>query len=141
MIFGGYKYFTERYCSGISKSSNSKELNWKLRKACFFRRLKKDVLTQLPDKTRMYITVDITNRDEYNVAERNLIEYLRKYKKADDEKIQKAMRGQVMVQMSILKQVAARGKIKEAIELINDTVDGGSKLIVFVPEGCNRQIV
>ena len=68
----------------------------------------------------MYITVDITNRDEYNVAERNLIEYLRKYKKADDEKIQKAMRGQVMVQMSILKQVAARGKIKEAIELIND---------------------
>ena len=44
----------------------------------------------------MYITVDITNRDEYNVAERNLIEYLRKYKKADDEKIQKAMRGQVM---------------------------------------------
>lgn len=129
--FGGYKYFTERYCSGISKSSNSKELNWKLRKACFFRRLKKDVLTQLPDKTRMYITVDITNRDEYNVAERNLIEYLRKYKKADDEKIQKAMRGQVMVQMSILKQVAARGKIKEAIELINDTVDGGSKLIVF----------
>ena len=61
--FGGYKYFTERYCGGVNKSTNAKELNWKLRKVCFFRRLKKDVLTQLPDKTRMYITVDITNMD------------------------------------------------------------------------------
>ncbi len=129
--FGGYKYFTERYCGGLNKSSNAKELNWKLRKICFFRRLKKDVLTQLPEKTRMYITVDITNMDEYRVAERNLIEYLRKFKNADDEKIQKALRGQVMVQMSVLKQVAARGKIKAARELIEDTVGGGSKLIVF----------
>lgn len=129
--FGGYKYFMERYCGGVSKSSNAKELNWKLRKVCFFRRLKKDVLTQLPEKTRMYITVDITNMDEYRVAERNLIEYLRSYKKADDEKIQKALRGQVMVQMSILKQVAAKGKIKAASELISDTIEGGSKLIVF----------
>lgn len=129
--FGGYKYFMERYCNGLNKSSNPKELNWKLRKTCFFRRLKKDVLTQLPDKTRMYITVEITNMDEYRVAEHNLIEYLRKYKKADDEKIQKALRGQVMVQMSILKQVSAKGKIKAAAEIINDTVGGGNKLIVF----------
>lgn len=129
--FGGYKYFTERYCGGVNKSSNAKELNWKLRKVCFFRRLKKDVLTQLPDKTRMYITVDITNMDEYHKAEHNLIEYLRVFKKADDEKIQKALRGQVMVQMGILKQIAARGKIKAASELISDTVEGGSKLIVF----------
>ena len=129
--FGGYKSFVERYCGGQKQSSNVKELNWKLSQICFFRREKAKVLTQLPDKSRQYIEVDISNRKEYDKAEQDLIQYLKTYKDADDEKITKALRGEVMVKMGILKSISARGKIKVFSEFIHDVIDGGEKLIVF----------
>lgn len=129
--FGGYRYFTERYCGGLKLASNMKELNWKLWRTCFFRREKSKVLSQLPEKTRQYITMDITNMQEYNKAEYDLISYLRKYRGADDEKVASAMRGEVMVKMGILKQIAARGKVKAAADFIEDVIGDGEKLIVF----------
>ena len=129
--FGGYKNFVERYCAGPKQSSNVKELNWRLSMTCFFRREKAKVLTQLPDKSRQYIEVDIDNRKEYDRAEADLIQYLRDYKNASDEKIEKAMRGEVMVRMGILKSISARGKIKVFSEFVHDVIDGGEKLIVF----------
>lgn len=129
--FGGYKCFVERFCDGPKQSSNVKELNWRLSSTCFFRREKAKVLTQLPDKSRQYIEVDISNRKEYDKAEADLIQYLRTYKNADDEKVAKALRGEVMVKMGILKAISARGKIKIFSEFIHDVIDGGEKLIVF----------
>lgn len=129
--FGGYSKFVARYCAGERKSSHLKELNYLLRKNCFFRRLKKDVLTQLPDKTRSYLVMDIDNRKEYRDAERDIIKYLVQYKDADDEKIQKTIRGAIMVKMGILKQISAKGKVQSAIDIIHNTIDGGQKLIVF----------
>lgn len=129
--FGGYSKFMARYCAGERKSSHLKELNYLLRKNCFFRRLKKDVLTQLPDKTRSYLVMDIDNRKEYRDAERDIIDHLKKYKDADDEKIQKTIRGAIMVKMGILKQISAKGKVQGAIDIIHNTIDGGQKLIVF----------
>lgn len=75
--------------------------------------------------------MDITTRLEYEKAESDLIQYLRVFKNADDEKIAKSMRGEVMVRMGILKAISARGKIKAAAEFIHDVIDGGEKLIVF----------
>lgn len=129
--FGGYSKFVARYCAGERKSSHLKELNYLLRKNCFFRRLKKDVLTQLPDKTRSYLVMDIDNRKEYRDAERDIIKYLVQYKDADDEKIQRTIRGAVMVKMGLLKQISAKGKVQSAIDIIHNTIDGGQKLIVF----------
>lgn len=129
--FGGYKHFVERYCDGPKQSSNLRELNYKLWMCCFFRREKSKVLTQLPDKMRQYITCDITNRKEYDDAENDVIKYLRQYKNASDEKVARAMRGAVMVKMGILKQIAAKGKIKAVSEFVHDIIDGGEKLIMF----------
>lgn len=129
--FGGYGKFMARYCAGMNKSSHVKELNYYLRKYCFFRRLKKDVLTQLPDKTRTYLVTDIDNRKEYRDAERDIIKYLREYQDADDEKVQRTIRGAVMVKMGLLKQISARGKVDGAVDIIHNIVDGGQKLIVF----------
>ena len=129
--FGGYQRFIGRYCQGFNKSSNVKELNMRLRSTCFFRRQKKDVLTQLPDKTRNYLVTDISNKREYESAEKDVIKYLKDYQHADDEKLQRAIRGDIMVRMNILKQVSARGKIDSACEVIHNTIDGGQKLIVF----------
>lgn len=129
--FGGYKFYVDRYCDGLKKSSNLKELNWRLWNTCFFRREKSKVLTQLPDKSRQYIEVDISNRREYEKAEDDMVQYLRDYKNASDEKIAKSLRGEVMVRMQLLKQISAKGKIKVFSEFIHDVIDGGEKLIVF----------
>lgn len=129
--FGGYKQFVARYCDGPKQSSNMKELNYRLWCNCFFRREKAKVLTQLPDKMRQYITCEITNRKEYQEAEDDFIHYLRKYKHADDDKVTRAMRGEVMVRMGILKELAARGKVKAVSDFIHGVIDGGEKLIMF----------
>lgn len=129
--FGGYKQFVGRYCDGPKQSSNLRELNYRLWMCCFFRREKAKVLTQLPDKMRQYITCDITNRKEYDDAENDVIKYLRQYKNASDDRVARAMRGEVMVKIGILKQIAARGKIKAVSEFIHDVIDGGEKLIMF----------
>lgn len=130
-VFGGYKQFVSRFCDGPKQSSNMKELHYRLWCCCFFRREKAKVLTQLPDKMRQYITCEITNRKEYQDAENNFLKYLRQYKHADDDKIARAMRGEVMVRMGILKEIAARGKVKAVSEFIHDVIDGGEKLIMF----------
>ena len=129
--FGGYSRFVERYCDGPKQASNVKELNWRLWNCCFFRREKSKVLTQLPDKTRQYLQIDITNMKEYQSAESDIVKYLKQYKNASDAQVQRFMNGAVMVKMGLLKQISARGKIKAVSEFIHDVIDGGEKLIVF----------
>lgn len=130
--FGGYKYFVDRYCGGMKQASNLAELNYKLRTTCFYQREKKDVLKDLPDKIRQTVICDISNRKEYNEAENNLIDYLRKYRDADDEKIARALRGQTMVLINILRQVSAKGKIEAVKEFVDDLIESGEKVILFV---------
>lgn len=129
--FGGYKPFVDRYCSGQREASNLRELNFNLWKYCMFRREKSLVLTDLPDKIRQVNTCEITNRKEYMDAERDLIMYLQKYKDADDDKIAKAMRGEVMVRINILRQISARGKVRDVIEFVKDFLENGKKIILF----------
>lgn len=129
--FGGYKYFVQRYCSGPNEASNLKELNSLLWQKVMFRREKSAVLKDLPDKIRSVMTCEITNRKEYKDAERDLIQYLRKYKEADDEKIQRALKGEVMVRINILRQISARGKIKEVVEFVKDFQEEGQKIVLF----------
>lgn len=129
--FGGYKEFVNRYCSGQREASNLKELNFNLWQHCMFRREKSLVLTDLPDKIRQVNTCEITNRKEYVDAERDLIMYLQKYKDADDEKIEKALRGEVMVRINILRQISARGKVRDVIEFVKDFRENGKKIILF----------
>ena len=129
--FGGYKPFVNRYCSGQREASNLKELNFNLWKYCMFRREKSLVLTDLPDKIRQVNTCEITNRKEYMDADRDLIMYLQKYKDADDEKIEKALRGEVMVRINILRQISARGKVRDVIEFVKDFRENGKKIILF----------
>ena len=129
--FGGYKPFVNRYCSGQREASNLKELNFNLWKYCMFRREKSLALTDLPDKIRQVNTCEITNRKEYMDAERDLIMYLQKYKDADDEKIEKALRGEVMVRINILRQISARGKVRDVIEFVKDFRENGKKIILF----------
>jgi len=84
-IFGGFWPFVNRYCAAkqtrhgwdLSGAANLEELNRKLRESCMIRREKKEVLSELPAKTRADLWVNINNRPEYLKAESDLIAYLK----------------------------------------------------------------
>jgi SWI/SNF-related matrix-associated actin-dependent regulator 1 of chromatin subfamily A len=129
--FGGYTAFTHRYCSGPDEASNLRELNYKLNLTCFYRRDKQDVLKDLPDKLRQIAMCEISTRKEYQDAEADLIKYLREYKDADDEKIARSLRGEIMVTIGILKNISARGKLADVFEFVDDILESGEKLVLF----------
>lgn len=129
--FGNYKGFMDRYCAGMNGSSNLKELNYLLNKHCFYRREKKEVLKDLPDKIRTVVRVEITNRAEYTKTENNFIDYLRDNLKKSEGEINTALRSEVMVQIGILKKVAARGKIEAMIESVREVTEAGEKIVLF----------
>lgn len=128
--FGGKKGYLDRYCEGGRGANNLKELNYLLNERCFFRREKKDVAKDLPEKQRQTIICDITTRDEYSRAKNNFTAYL-KEKGCSDREIARKMRGEIMVQMGKLKQIAARGKMNEVKEYVEEIMDAGEKLVLF----------
>lgn len=129
--FGGYQKFTQRYCSGPREASNLRELNYMLNLNCFYRRDKQDVLKDLPAKMRQVAMCQISTRREYSDAEANLIKYLRQYKDADDDKVARALRGEIMVKIGHLKNISARGKLADVFDFVNDIMEAGEKLVIF----------
>jgi SWI/SNF-related matrix-associated actin-dependent regulator 1 of chromatin subfamily A len=128
--FGGRSGFIDRYCEGGTGANNMKELNYKLNLHCYFRREKKDVAKDLPDKQRQTIICDITTRSEYNRCKSDFEKFLRD-SGCDDKEIARKMRGEIMVQMMKLKQIAGRGKMNEVKEFVNEILEAGEKLILF----------
>jgi SWI/SNF-related matrix-associated actin-dependent regulator 1 of chromatin subfamily A len=126
--FGGYKNFVSSYCDNDNRYH---ELNYLLKSNCYFRREKADVLKELPPKMRQIVYCDITTHREYNDALQDLEDYLKRYRQATDEQIRKSMKGEIMVRIGVLKNISARGKIKDAIEYISDVIDSGEKLVLF----------
>lgn len=129
--FGGKDGFMKRYCEGGSGANNLRELNYKMNLHCFFRREKKDVAKDLPEKMRQTILCDITTKTEYNKCKNDFEQWLIDKGCFDDEAIARALRGQIMVQMMKLKQIAGRGKMNEVKEFVNEVLEAGEKLILF----------
>ncbi len=109
-------------------------LHWHLRARCFVRRLKADVLPQLPAKTRAVVPVELDNEGEYRLAERDLIAWLRS-QPLDlgelDAKVAAALRAERLVRCNALKLLAARGKLHAALAWIHDFCSAGEPLVVF----------
>lgn len=125
---GGEDYFTARYCN---TEKFLDELNYKLSTTCFYSRKKKDVLTELPDKIRQIVYCDITTRNEYNEAMKDLENYLLRWKNKTDEEVARSLRGEIMVKMSHCRRISARGKIEDACEIINEVLMAREKIVVF----------
>ncbi len=90
-------------------------LHWHLRARCFVRRLKRDVLPQLPAKTRAVVPIELDNEAEYRLAERDLLAWLRTQPldlRELDAKVAAALRAERLVRLNALKLLAARGKLE-----------------------------
>ena len=159
---GGFWGFAERYCAAhrgrfgmdMSGSQNLEELNNMMRRICYIRRTKPQVLPELPPKQRSDVMLDLDNRKEYNEARDDLVKWLKENAKLesdflesianeseDDQKIltsdyrvtaeAKAARALQLVRIEHLKQLAAKGKMVMAIKWIENFLEGDQKLVVF----------
>lgn len=126
--FGGKAAFLARYAT---EGADLAELSQRLYASCLIRREKAKVLTQLPDKTRCDLYVDISNRDEYSLAQADLAEYLRQYKECTDWEIRRKMRMEALVKFMTLRSLSAKGKVKQAIDFVRVFLDSGKPLILF----------
>jgi hypothetical protein len=109
-------------------------LHWHLRARCFARRLKVDVLPQLPAKTRAVVPVELDNEAEYRLAERDVVAWLQSQPldlRELDAKVAAAMRAERLVRLNALKLLAARGKLRAALTWIHDFCSSGERLVVF----------
>jgi SWI/SNF-related matrix-associated actin-dependent regulator 1 of chromatin subfamily A len=159
--FGGWWHFMTHWCglaSGDygweSTGKDTTPLNRKMRETCYIRRQKQDVLTELPDKTRSTVLLEIDNREEYRKAKKELVEWVRDrvlkdekfldsikhlppleqqlaIRERQEEKAVKAEKGERMVRIQALKNITARGKLKAAFEWIDNFLASGEKLVLF----------
>lgn len=125
--FGGRAKFLADY----GEDENLQELSLQLYRRCMIRREKAKVLNQLPDKTRTDLYVEISNREEYELAAEDLAEYLRQYKECSDWEIRRKMRMEALVKFMTLRSLSAKGKVKQAIDFVRVFLASGKPLILF----------
>ena len=126
--FGGRGKFLSDYGD---KDCDLSELSRQLYDKCMIRREKKTVLTDLPDKTRVDLYVDISNREEYDVAENDLRRYLEEYTECTDRDIRRKMRMEALVKFMTLRSLSAKGKVKQAVDFIKTHLANDKPLVVF----------
>jgi len=132
--------FAIRYCNAqytrfgwrFDGASNTMELNSLLidkKTGVMLRRLKKDVLKDLPDKTYSVIPFEIDNRKEYEYAEEDFIAWVSERK--GNRAAMNASRAEALAQIEALKQIATAGKMAQVKQWIRDFLDDNGKLVVF----------
>ena len=93
--------------------ANPEELNMLLHKTVMIRRLKEDVLKELPAKQNTVVHLSLSNRKEYLALESSF----------DINPLAK---------LTALRKTCAIGKVESAAEWIDDFLESGQKLVVFV---------
>jgi len=136
-LFPNFWTYVHRYCGArhngwgwdFSGATNEEELNQILTSTIMIRRRKTDVLKDLPEKLYSFVPMELDNEKEYRTAEAEFIEYLRGVK--GKEAAEKAKKAEHLVKIEAMKQLAVKGKMKQAINWIRDFIEDGSKLVVF----------
>ena len=128
--FGSGAQFARRFRGDQSEE----RLHWHLRRRCFVRRLKSEVLPQLPAKRQVVVPVALSNATEYRLAEEDVIAWLRSQPldlRELNAKIAATLRAQRLAQLGTLQRLAARGKLSAALSWIADFLASGEPLVVF----------
>jgi SWI/SNF-related matrix-associated actin-dependent regulator of chromatin subfamily A-like protein 1 len=109
-------------------SLTNEELHRKLR-SVMIRRLKQDVLKELPDKSYSFVPMELSNIREYQKAEKDFISWVRSEKGYDAAN--RIRNVEAMTKVEGLSQLATKGKLKQVIEWISTFLESGQKLVVF----------
>lgn len=117
-------------------ANNMVELHARVSKY-MIRRLKVDVLKDLPPKNRFTIPVKITNRKRYDRAKNNFLSWLEN--EEGEQAASKAGKAAALVKVGKLKQLAADGMMAQAVRWIKRHLKRTDrKLVVF---GIHKRII
>lgn len=152
--FGGLWGFYRRYCAAyqdqfgqwnISGHSHLDELNERLRAACYIRRTKDQVLSELPPviHSRLVVQGATAAMKEYDKAEKDILFYIAQrarelaIKEGKDASYKAAMAAMIraeanehLVRLSVLRRLAAKAKMEEVLEWVAHRVENGKKVVV-----------
>lgn len=123
-------HFGVRYCAGFeddfgwdySGSSNLDELYSRI-SPYFLRRLKSDVLSFLPPKTFTHFPIELTPEEYRN--------YAKTEKEVVDETTGETKDADHLSRIQRLKMFTSHVKASRGIEIVQDVIDGGEKIVVF----------
>lgn len=129
--------FVHRYCGAkrnrfgwdFTGSSNAEELHRKLVSTIMIRRLKADVLKDLPPKIYSSIPIELSNDAEYNRAANDFLGWIQATK--GTAAAGAASRAETLVKIGALKQLAVAGKMKQAMDWVEEMLDANGKLVLF----------
>jgi len=137
-IAGRFTDFAVQYCGGYRDrfgfhadgATSLPELHQRI-KPVYLRRLKKDVLPDLPPKLHSVIPVFLEGamEERYRRAEEDFIRYLRD--EGRDEEAAKAKRAEHLTKITALRQLVLAPKIEAAIEFVHSANEQGEKVVVF----------
>lgn len=137
-VFGSWFHFATRYCQGESNgygintkgSSNELELHKMLVSTCMIRRLKKDVLTDLPEKTISVIALELGKKEmrEYNDADEQFLQWLTENE--GKQAAEKAGSAEELVRIQKLKMLSARLKQTNLMDWMEDFLAGEQKVVI-----------
>ena len=148
--FPKYWDYTKKYCAAhqtrfgwdLSGASNLNELQEKLRTSIMIRRLKKDVLTELPAKRRTLIPIEVNDGDkESETFLKRLKNIMINRKEAEKKEMTETEKQSyfsqlreensgILAEIEKLKQKAVEKKLPFAIEYIKNIIEE-KKLVVF----------
>jgi len=138
--WGDYYSYSKRYCEGHQGrygwddrgASNIPELQQRI-STYFLRRTKDDVLPDLPKKLFVNIPVVLSNdiASQYKLAEEEFGKYLIKVKKKTLGEVKKALQAEKLAKLGALRQLTTKGKFDSALEIIENILDSGEKVVVF----------
>lgn len=132
-LFNSWWDYVNTYCnySKVGKtikyngSKNYKKLHHILNNNIMLRRLKHDVLKELPEKLISVIPVEITNRNKYEFVNDNFYDWLKKGDK-DTKKITV-----IFAKIEKLKQIIMEGKEEIIYSWIDNFITTGKKLVIM----------
>ena len=145
-LFPSFFKYAKEYCGAthngfgwdFSGATHTDNLHKKLVGSVMLRRLKKDVLKELPEKTRTVIPMELDNPEEYKIVAKDFIKWL---KEQDPDKAERAERAETLTRIEILKQVAIKNKMKSCIDWIKQYLETENKLVVFATHKQTTQAI
>jgi SWI/SNF-related matrix-associated actin-dependent regulator 1 of chromatin subfamily A len=133
-----------RFARRFQGAGAEERIHWHLRRTCFVRRAKRDVLPQLPAKRQVVLPVALDNEAEYRRAEQDVIAWLREQPldlRELDRKVAAALRAERLAQLNVLRRLAVAGKAAAALTWIEDFLASDEPLVVFSGHRSIQQLV
>ncbi|BAT76965.1 hypothetical protein VIGAN_01504000 [Vigna angularis var. angularis] len=137
-VYKNVHEYGNRYCKGgffglYQGASNHEELHNLMKATVLIRRLKKDVLSQLPVKRRQQVFLDLADKDMKQINA--LFQELKMVKaKIKDAKSQEEAESLKFTQKNIINKIytdSAEAKIPSVLDYLGTVIEAGCKFLIF----------